>query len=81
MPCTKNAPTPSGVTTIDLHLPEAAPGDGDSDGPLREDGETVRGDFGKGYNEIQLNELNNSGVYYYRLDTPTHSATRKLVVQ
>ncbi|MBK8490848.1 MAG: T9SS type A sorting domain-containing protein [Saprospirales bacterium] len=78
----QNAPNPfTGVTTIGFHLPEAAPV---TVTVMDLSGRTVklfRGDFGKGYNEIQLNELNNSGVYYYRLDTPTHSATRKLVVQ
>jgi SdrD B-like domain/Dockerin type I domain len=35
----------------------------------------------KGYNEIQLSkeDINTTGVLYYRLDTPTHSATRKMV--
>jgi hypothetical protein len=36
----------------------------------------------KGYNEIRLTkaELNASGVLFYRLDTPTHSATKKMII-
>ena len=78
----QNAPNPfTGITTVGFHLPEAAPV---SIAVMDLSGRTVkvfRGDFEKGYNEIRLSGLNNSGVYYYRLDTPTHSATRKMVVQ
>ncbi len=39
-------------------------------------------DFANGYNEFKLDqrELNASGVLYYRLDTPTNSATRKMIL-
>ena len=40
------------------------------------------GAYNKGYNAIELTktELGVSGVLYYRLETPTHSATKKMVV-
>ncbi len=44
---------------------------------------TVRsGDFNKGYNEVRLTkaELGVSGVLFYRLDTPDHSAIKKMIV-
>lgn len=69
------------MTTVGFHLPEAAPV---SITVMDLSGRTLkvfRGDFEKGYNEIRLNGLNTSGVYYYRLDTPTHSATRKMIIQ
>jgi hypothetical protein len=41
----------------------------------------VSGNFTKGYNEILLNEqdLGSSGVLFYQLETPTHTATRRMV--
>ena len=38
--------------------------------------------FKKGYNaiDIQKSELKTTGVFFYRLDTPTHSATKKMMV-
>ena len=43
---------------------------------------TVNSLFKKGYNAItiQKSELNTTGVFFYRLDTPTHSATKKMIV-
>ncbi|MEM8906659.1 MAG: cohesin domain-containing protein, partial [Bacteroidota bacterium] len=43
---------------------------------------SITGDFAKGYNEININrsELNAAGVLYYQLDTPNHSATKKMIV-
>jgi len=42
----------------------------------------VEGDFAKGYNEVVINraDLNSAGLLYYRLDTPTNSATRKMLL-
>jgi hypothetical protein len=42
----------------------------------------VSGNFEKGYNEISINksDLRSSGVLYYRLETPTNLATRKMIV-
>jgi hypothetical protein len=35
-----------------------------------------------GYNEVTLdrNELNATGVLYYQLETPTHNATKKMII-
>ena len=43
---------------------------------------TVQSLFKKGYNAItiQKSELSTTGVFFYRLDTPTHSATKKMIV-
>ncbi|MBK6903233.1 MAG: T9SS type A sorting domain-containing protein [Saprospirales bacterium] len=40
----------------------------------------VEGDYSKGYNEVRLSNIPATGVLYYQLDTPTHSATRKMVI-
>jgi hypothetical protein len=78
----QNTPNPfSGVTNIGFHLPEAAPVTVtvmDMSGKVMK---MIRGDFGKGYNEVQIDDLKTSGVYYYRVDTPEFTATRKMVVQ
>ena len=42
----------------------------------------INQDFAQGYNEISLEkeELNVSGILYYRLDTPNHTATKKMIL-
>jgi hypothetical protein len=42
----------------------------------------VEGMYAKGYNEIPLTktELNTSGIVFYRLETPTHTAARKMII-
>ncbi|MCC7503774.1 MAG: T9SS type A sorting domain-containing protein, partial [Saprospiraceae bacterium] len=42
---------------------------------------TQKGDFAKGYNAISLDRavLNTTGLLYYKLETATDSATRKMV--
>lgn len=39
-------------------------------------------DFAQGYNEISLEkaDLNTSGILYYRLETPNHTATKKMII-
>jgi hypothetical protein len=41
----------------------------------------VRGEFSKGYHEISIERgtLPNRGVFYYRLETPGNTATRKMM--
>jgi hypothetical protein len=41
----------------------------------------VSREFDKGYNEITLDkkDLGSSGVLFYELETPTHTATRRMV--
>ncbi len=43
---------------------------------------TIEGDFAQGFNQVDLsrNELSGAGVLYYRLDTPNHSATKKMIL-
>jgi hypothetical protein len=77
----QNVPNPfNGVTTVGFHLPESAPVTltvMDLSGKILQ---VIRAEFGEGYGELQLTDLNATGVYYYRLDTPNHTATRKMVV-
>ena len=42
----------------------------------------VSGEFAAGKNQITLNkdELTGSGMLYYQLDTPTDSATKKMII-
>ncbi len=42
----------------------------------------VEGNYAKGYNEISVHktELNTTGVFYYRLDSGSFSATRKMIL-
>ncbi len=43
---------------------------------------TIQNVYLKGYNEISISktELNTSGIVFYRLETPTHTAVRKMIV-
>jgi hypothetical protein len=43
---------------------------------------TVKGDFVRGYNTITLNakDLPTAGVMYYRLESGTYSASKKMVL-
>ncbi len=80
----QNNPNPfNGSTQIQFRLPEA------SEAKLTVFDETGRilrvkqGFFKKGNNEITLNFQDTpsvSGVFFYRLDTPTHSATQRMVL-
>ena len=78
----QNNPNPfSTVTTIDFVLPQAANATlsvMDVNGRIVW---TVNKDFNKGYNSFQLSdqELNTSGVLYYRLDSGDYSATKKMI--
>ncbi|HMR44728.1 MAG TPA: T9SS type A sorting domain-containing protein, partial [Saprospiraceae bacterium] len=42
---------------------------------------TVRGNYHSGYHEVtvQQSEFGGSGVYYYRLDTDSDTAVRKMI--
>jgi hypothetical protein len=42
---------------------------------------TQKGDFAKGYNSIAIDRavLNTTGVLYYKLETGTDSATKKMI--
>jgi hypothetical protein len=41
----------------------------------------VQGHYPAGYNEIRIEGLPTKGVYYYTLQTPTHTAVKKMTVQ
>ncbi len=80
----QNIPNPfDEATTIGFYLPAQ------SNGILtifNTDGKmiwSVEKQFDSGYNEMTINRktLPQSGVLFYRLDTPEHTATRKMVLQ
>jgi hypothetical protein len=78
----QNVPNPfTGVTRIGFRLPEAGAATltiMDASGRVIN---VVKGEYARGYNEVQLSDFAGvSGVLYYQLDTPTHSATRKMVI-
>ncbi len=79
----QNEPNPvKNETAIRFHLPEAATATltlTDVEGRTLK---TVKGDFAKGYNAINLNrsDLPASGVVFYQLETPAGSATKRMVV-
>src|SRR5690606_24781811 len=79
----QNVPNPfSGQTTIGFNLPEASAATltvFDLSGKLLH---SINGKFVKGYNEVQMDGkvLPQSGVLYYRLETSSHTSTRKMVL-
>ncbi|MBK7410627.1 MAG: T9SS type A sorting domain-containing protein [Saprospirales bacterium] len=80
----QNVPNPfKGETVIGFTLPEASTATltvMDVSGKVLA---TVAGEYAKGYNEVRLGSGETSfatGVLYYQLDTPTHSATKKMVI-
>ena len=42
----------------------------------------IEGNYLKGYNEIKMSkaELHTTGIIFYRLETPTHNAVRKMII-
>ena len=77
----QNVPNPfKGVTVVGFTLPEAASATlkvMDVSGKVLQ---VVTGDYAKGYNEVRLSNIAATGVLYYQLDTPTHSATKKMII-
>jgi hypothetical protein len=78
----QNQPNPFvSKTLIGFHLPEAA------EATLRVYDETGRevyaqkGNFPKGYNTFTIDRqlITTTGVLYYRVETPTDSATKKMI--
>ena len=79
----QNEPNPfDNQTKVSFHLPN------DSDAKLTiYDAagrilKTMNQKFAKGYNEIRLTkeDIAATGILYYRLDTPSHSATKKMII-
>jgi hypothetical protein len=79
----QNTPNPfASATVIGFYLPEATSATltiSDVQGKVLR---VVEGEYAKGYNQVNLkrSELNASGVLYYRLDTGSDSATRKMIL-
>ena len=79
----QNAPNPfADVTTIGFDLPEAMSATltfYDAAGRVIY---TVDGDYSAGYNEMSVrkDDLNVSGIVYYRLDADTYSASKKMII-
>ena len=68
------------LTIIGFQLPEAANASltiFDVSGKLLK---VVDGQFTQGYHEISIEDtaLPGNGIFYYRLETPTHTATKKM---
>jgi hypothetical protein len=79
----QNQPNPFvNKTIVGFHLPEAS---GATLSIFDESGrllQTQTGDFAKGYNSIVLDRsaLKATGLLYYKLETPTETATRKMIL-
>jgi hypothetical protein len=78
----QNIPNPfTGITRIGFRLPEATNATLTVTDAAGKVVRVVKGEYARGYNEVNLSDFGGvSGVLYYRLDTPTHSATRKMVI-
>jgi hypothetical protein len=79
----QNTPNPVASTTvIAFNLPEAAEATltiNNAEGRLIK---TIQGAFAKGLNTVTLQraDLPATGILFYQLTTPTHSAVKKMVV-
>ena len=79
----QNEPNPfESETKISFNVPQPTMGKltiYDATGRVMKTMKTV---FDKGYNDIIVpkSDLHNAGVYFYRIDTPTHSATKKMIL-
>lgn len=78
----QNIPNPfTGITRIGFRLPEPTNATLTVTDAAGKVVRVVKGEYARGYNEVNLSDFGGvSGVLYYRLDTPTHSATRKMVI-
>ena len=78
----QNKPNPfNGKTVIGFELPEATDATitiFDLSGKVIQ---LLSGNYSKGYNEVNISNgtLPSEGIYYYRLETATHAATRKMM--
>ena len=78
----QNNPNPfRDETTIGFRLPEASKATLKVYDLSGKELKVISGQFQKGYNEIMLTqkELGASGVLFYQLETPSHTATRRMV--
>jgi hypothetical protein len=79
----QNTPNPfANATTIGFYLPEATSATltiSDVQGKVVK---VISGNYAKGYNQVDLKrgELGATGILYYRLETSTDSAVRKMIL-
>jgi hypothetical protein len=79
----QNEPNPfRDVTIIGFNLPEASRATLKVYDVTGKVVKVVRGDFAKGYNSINLDrtDIQGNGMLYYQLDTPTDSATKRMIL-
>jgi Secretion system C-terminal sorting domain len=78
----QNSPNPfNGATVIGFNLPESTTANIKIYDVSGKTLKMIQGDYAKGFNQISLTkaELNATGVLYYQIDTPTHTATKKMI--
>ncbi|MBK7937136.1 MAG: T9SS type A sorting domain-containing protein [Lewinellaceae bacterium] len=78
----QNTPNPvKSATNISFHLPEATNATltvSNAEGRILK---VLKGSFAKGINTVTLNRADlQAGILFYQLDTPTHSAVKKMIV-
>ena len=77
----QNVPNPfNDATVIGFQLPEASSASLTIFDISGRKVKEVRGEFSKGYHEVSIEKsaLPNRGIFYYRLETPGNTATRKM---
>ncbi|RMD69503.1 MAG: T9SS C-terminal target domain-containing protein, partial [Bacteroidetes bacterium] len=79
----QNTPNPfNGETVIGFNLPEAGYAKLTIQDVAGKVLKVVDGTFGEGYNEVRVNsnDLGQTGVLYYTLETATETATKKMII-
>jgi len=77
----QNRPNPfNGSTAIGFELPKTTDGELVIYDQLGRKVKSYNATYQAGYNEIQVDDLQSAGVYYYELITKTHRATRKMII-
>ena len=79
----QNLPNPFGkTTTIGFHLPETTTATLTIMDITGKTLQTIVNKYEKGYHQIDISktDLNATGLLYYRLDTPTNTATKKMML-
>ncbi|HFA49432.1 MAG TPA: T9SS type A sorting domain-containing protein [Bacteroidetes bacterium] len=79
----QNKPNPfSDATVIGFQLPEASSASLTIFDVSGKAIKKINGQYAKGYHEVNINnnDLSGLGIYYYRLETPGHTATMKMTV-
>jgi hypothetical protein len=79
----QNVPNPfQGQTMIGFELPEAMEAMIKVQDVSGRTLQIIRGDFAKGYNEVEVSEeqLPQAGILYYTLETADYTATKKMII-